>query len=460
MKYEKYRRFILPKVIVDNILFVHSKNPLKDTNKSSLEVAFAIVNDIICKSDMFNRDDNYPLHHIPMHSKDYLEVKYGNDYRRYIEWLWLHNIIWFDESKEGYSTHYYLQSKETYYQLIEINRLDTSLYTYSSINNIKISPLTPINKGIQDIQKNGTFTEFSEVIIRINKSNRSFLTRDYEKESKDLHNSPKHIRAMGQYYRKNLKIDFNGAMHHSIIQYQHEQKSARTSEEENRAYRRFTTRVSSIYDIHQGSKNKSLRFKRNQTNERLDTNLTNMASDLRPFLIGYSDMTYFDLKNSQPVLFNILLKNKRIGASPHQLEELDRYYVLTTSGDWYEELATILDCDRETAKEAWMVIAYSSNSSKRYRPLKKQFSKHFPFINSIIETYKETNHNQFAIELQKVESKIFIGKICKELVKEGIFPYTFHDAVMVPTTHSDATLRIMKSILEKELGSIPEIRIN
>jgi len=48
-------------------------------------------------------------------------------------------------------------------------------------------------------------------------------------------------------------------------------------------------------------------FKRNKTNRRLDTNLTNLKSDLRQFIKG--DYVSIDLKNSQPLLLGILIDN-------------------------------------------------------------------------------------------------------------------------------------------------------
>ena len=48
-------------------------------------------------------------------------------------------------------------------------------------------------------------------------------------------------------------------------------------------------------------------FKRNNTNKRLDTNLTNLKSDLRQFITG--DYVSIDLKNSQPFLLGILIDN-------------------------------------------------------------------------------------------------------------------------------------------------------
>lgn len=46
-------------------------------------------------------------------------------------------------------------------------------------------------------------------------------------------------------------------------------------------------------------------FKRNSTNQRLDTNFTNLKSELRQFIIG--DYIQIDLKNSQPFFLSVFI---------------------------------------------------------------------------------------------------------------------------------------------------------
>jgi hypothetical protein len=225
----------------------------------------------------------------------------------------------------------------------------------------------------------------------------------------------------------------------------------------NRAYNRYIARTTSINEIDNGKKNKSLRFYRNATNKRLETNLTNMASDLRPFIVGIENMTYFDLSNSQPVLFNIQLEKYKKDASPELLKEIDWYYGLTKDGQWYELLMKIFNTDdREVCKKNWMKIAYSKNDS--YRHLKKVFKRALPEIYKVIENIKKKNYKNFAVGLQTLESKIFITKICSKLVEVGIIPYTLHDGLLVLDEYADETLKIMESVLTECLGFTPTIK--
>lgn len=66
----------------------------------------------------------------------------------------------------------------------------------------------------------------------------------------------------------------------------------------------------------------------------------------------------------------------------------------------------------------------------------------------------------FAIELQKIESKVFIDKICKVLVGEGIIPYTIHDGLIVPKASTARTKEIMLEELKKVIGDYPTIKVS
>lgn len=104
-----------------------------------------------------------------------------------------------------------------------------------------------------------------------------------------------------------------------------------------------------------------------------------------------------------------------------------------------------------------MQIAYSEND--HYLNEKKVFKAGFPEIYSLIEKIKEVNYEQFSIELQLIESKIFIDEICKELVSQNIIPYTMHDGLLVSEEHKQKTLDIMSIILKNHLGAVPKIKV-
>ena len=465
VKYTKYRSFLLPKEVVEVLFLTAHHIPLQDNKESEIIVGLSVINDILSKSNQNRTLDDYPFHCIPMDSR-FLQTKYGNDYNKYIEWLIIHNVIWRDFYFDGRTTHYYLQSNETYFSKINflcgendipVESIGAVIDTYCLRDNIEISLESHTIRGISTNQKNRIFNSWYKIKVPITKTNKKFLTKDYEADSTYINNAPKHIKKMGSHYRKGLKIQYEEAIDHSENRYLNELSEAKNNKEEVSAFKRYSSRISSINAIHNGSLNKTLRFKRNSTNKRLDTNLTNMASDLRPFLVGYDAMSYLDLSNSQPVLFNILLQSYRKNASEPLLKEIDDYFSITTSGKWYEWLQGLYCKTRNECKEIWMKIAYSKNHHNQ--EVKQLFQKEFPLVYSIIAEIKKENHANFAIELQRIESKIFIDEICKELVNHSIIPYTMHDGLLVTNEYEETTLKTMRTILKERLGAIPLIKV-
>lgn len=454
-KIKKYRKFILPKEIVEAIVYTAQQVPFE--GECLLPVCFSVVNDIIKKSPEYNRSDDNRFY-IPMYSSGYLKVKYGNNYASYMRWMVIYNILYSTEAYKDNCTYYFLQNPDTYSSLCTTmySKDSVDVYTYCLEENIEISPVPAVFKGMKEINKNRIYNDWYEVKIPINRGNKRYLTRQYEDDSKFINNAPHHIKKMGQAYRK-ISIRYDEAKAFIENQYINELYSSSKPEEISAAYYRYASRLNSINEISNGKKNKSLRFSRNATNNRLDTNLTNMASDLRKFIVGIEDMVYIDLKNSQPVLFNLMLNDYREGASPQLLEEIEKYKQLTATGKWYEYLGGLFQADREFGKQIWMKIAYSKNSSNK--DAKKIIKNDFPLMMEIIESIKQENHADFAIGLQKLESNIFIDEICRALVKASIIPYSLHDGLLLPVEHESKAIEIIMSILKAHLGINPELSI-
>jgi hypothetical protein len=449
--------------MVDQLILSSYLSPLENKKESELVIGLAVINDILSKSNQLRNLIDYPFHCIPMDSR-YLQVKYGNNYKQYIQWLIINQVIWHDYHYKGRTTHYYLQSIESYTSYTSFIskendiKLEDVLDTYCLQEGIHITLETHDIKENNAIQKNRMVNQWYKIKVPITKTNKRFLTKDYEEDANRINNSPKHIKKMGSHFKKNIEIRYEDALVHSQERYNNELLEAKTRAEEICAYKRYSSRISSINAVNNGTINKSLRFRINNTNKRLDTNLTNMATDLRQFIVGYENMTYLDLSNSQPVLFNIMLKEFRKDASIKLAKELDKYFVITTTGKWYEWLQSIYGMSRNDCKKIWMQIAYSEN--KHYKDSKIVFRKVFPLILSIIENAKVKNHAEFSIALQLIESNIFINEISKELVKVDIIPYTMHDGLLVPKEKGDRTLEIMSSVLKKHLGVVPLISID
>lgn len=452
-----YRKLIIPEVILKTMLYARQIHPISNTDFLK---ALSIIDEIQKKNEIFNRNKNYIYLNIPL-SSTYLKKKYGNDYKRIIiDFLVKNQIIWKDYFHSGKCYYFHLFSYQSYIdnikKIIHFNNIieEVSPYTYCFQNNIKNKQLTIDTEGIEGDLKNRIFTDYLEILIPLNKKDLKFLKKTYEADACFINNSSNHIKKMGSHFKKNLKIDFDKAKKFIDLQFVEALQKAKDEDEIQEATRKYTYRLTSIANISDGKKRKTLRFSRNETNNRIDTNLTNMAGELRQFIVGSENMAYLDLTNSQPVFFNILLREWK-GKNPQLDKEIEEYESYTSKGIWYEHLGSIFRCDRDTGKDNWMLIAYSENKDCKH--LKNAFRKVYPELMGVIETYKKKNYEAFSIELQKIESKIFIDKICKSLVESNIIPYTFHDAVMVPKNDMEKTEGIMKNILTQELGWTPRI---
>jgi len=243
--------------------------------------------------------------------------------------------------------------------------------------------------------------------------------------------------------------------------------------------------------------NEDKRMQRNDTNNRLDSNLTNMSSYLLKFIKQIEGYKQEDLSNSQPLLvnpildscFNISFFNKSMDDSllyvsrtikQNLLKDLDKstkeillqmslkssvtlelslFKNVTSNGTFYEYLETEINkalgkkiITRNHAKMIWMLVAYSKNSS--YKQLKELFKLVFPNIYEVIHLLKEHNDYQlFSVTLQQIESYLFIDVICKELVENGITPLTKHDSCIVKPEEIAKTKEIIKTVIGNVVGT-------
>ena len=204
-----------------------------------------------------------------------------------------------------------------------------------------------------------------------------------------------------------------------------------------------------------------LYFRKNITNGRLDTNLTSLKSDYKTFIVSNEPLYQIDIVNSQPFILSLLLTSSYVAGFSEK--ELEKYIDWTTSGMFYEMFEktyfnkTGKTLTRKMIKDMMFCIFYSKNGS--YRKEKDIFKSIFPTITDWITKQKESNYNEFAIKLQKIESKICIDIICQELDKEDIKYYTIHDAWLIDKKDIVNTQKIIMNNFYKNFGRRPEMKI-
>jgi len=201
---------------------------------------------------------------------------------------------------------------------------------------------------------------------------------------------------------------------------------------------------------------------------RLHTNVSNLPKELRPFL-RYEDgkLVNIDIANSQPLLFNILIKkySKAFSSYDGHYEDVKKYEELTTAGKIYEYLMVKMgipnEMRQEFKKDVFGKIFYCDNSKKYVYKERKVFQRLFPNVYKIIEHYKKDNYKQLPISLQKAEAEIMIGTICKRIANERpeIFITTIHDSIMTTNKNKNYVSDVILNEFEKNFNLKPTIKI-
>lgn len=185
-------------------------------------------------------------------------------------------------------------------------------------------------------------------------------------------------------------------------------------------------------------KNKNYMASRNETNNRLDTNLTNMSSLLVDEICLQNNLVQIDLASSQFTLFSNHLTHKLT------TDDFIRFKTLSSSGNLYMNIQQELGLKSvKEAKNAMFEILFSGRNNKTL--FKRKIKEVFPSVVEWIDNYKkEHGDNEFSIMLQRIESELFIDKVLKRLKKLKYFCLTKHDSLIIKRGDYEAIMDIVK----------------
>jgi hypothetical protein len=186
---------------------------------------------------------------------------------------------------------------------------------------------------------------------------------------------------------------------------------------------------------------------------RVHTNLTNLASDLRQF-IRYKGkkLGQVDLRNSQPFLLNLLIKNKINFRDERQVSEYNKYKDLTERGEFYSYLMSEfgeysdIEEKRQNFKKVFFGRVFFDVNRKQLKKEEELFKNVFPTIFSIIREIKKEDYTQLAISLQKIESSVIITECVRKIRVENptMFIATIHDSLVGEISN----LKYFKNVVE------------
>ena len=319
------------------------------------------------------------------------------------------------------------------------------------------------------------------------------FARTLKNRKTHYYRQPEHLKVMRNYIIDEMTFDVEGS-----IKWVQENT---TSEDKQAHY------LNSILKL---SDRRERYAHQNKTNQRLDTNITNLKTELRVFVDPGMDKAHIDLKNSQPYLLSTLIvgiaKNLpflvgRVSTKEREylklipiclgftawdmsimfgvqhfrravnllknrdIKDLEKFRKAATEGKLYEQFAELLgdDTTRDEAKDIYFKVLFSRNrgsdNSVPYHLQKNKFAAIYPTVSAVIRVLKNRRHASLAIMLQRMESQLFIGEISKTLVEGGIVPITIHDSFLVPFEHGERTLEITKAAFKEQTGAVPTFSV-
>ncbi len=223
--------------------------------------------------------------------------------------------------------------------------------------------------------------------------------------------------------------------------------------------------------------------------ERLHTPFSNLWKQLRPFIRieGSKDAPgVTDIANSQPYFSSIAINPTLIDLILPEFKacipalqnlkgksDFEKYAELCATGKLYEYWMSLREgIDRDTAKEEIFYLMFSPNRAPKkweklgavtkrlireifntefpsvnaaFRKIKALSEKELPFIETIFLNKKgkfegpSGYHKSLACMMQRMESRIFLGRIVPKLIEIGAGPFlTVHDSVIVSPHHLKA----------------------
>ncbi|KAA9332678.1 hypothetical protein [Adhaeribacter soli] len=225
----------------------------------------------------------------------------------------------------------------------------------------------------------------------------------------------------------------------------------------------ISSRIASINRVN----NKEQSAIRPLPQNRVHTNLTNMASDLRPYLYLEEnpniELVSLDVSNSQPfVLVKLILDF--IDSQCYFVDHTTQMYIdLVSNGKFYSHMKSLLnsaDCDKIFKQRMFGRIFYDEHKNCIRTQEWKVFCENFPIVAQAIEEKKKSGYEKLSLEMQEIEAQINIDGVLRELYHK--YPDTFfnhiHDSIIFPSGFETEVKALMEYHYNRVVGYIPNIK--
>ena len=177
---------------------------------------------------------------------------------------------------------------------------------------------------------------------------------------------------------------------------------------------------------------------RNDTNNRLDYNLTGLKKEL-----------FAKLKFDGQALKELDIANAQFAIAAHINPSIDADFIsLAESGGLYEYIERQLGLPSKEGKKLMFRIAFDK---VKFIPEYNQIRNLFPKFMKWVDNYKkEHGYKMFANLLQKKEAEIMIDGLLFFLIEKGYEVFPIHDAIRV----KESQLNVLRSLVNNYFGSI------
>lgn len=194
---------------------------------------------------------------------------------------------------------------------------------------------------------------------------------------------------------------------------------------------------------------------------RLHTNFTILKSFIRKNCLLIEDEETFeiDIKNSQPLFLNLVMKDFSDDIDP---TELEFYRYLTFEGNFYQFLKEKFQIkDKKIVKEITYKVLFGRNYPNKYD---KMFSQLFPSIYAFIKKFKKQkgDYRTLSYELQKYESNFLFNKVVKSLNQHypDVKLISCHDSLICKQSDKTIVSDTLGELLKEEFNFISSHTFN
>jgi hypothetical protein len=170
---------------------------------------------------------------------------------------------------------------------------------------------------------------------------------------------------------------------------------------------------------------------RNETNNRLDYNLTNLKSEL---------FNYLTLDNEETIEIDI--KNAQFAIAAYLNPEIDHTFIeKAQNGTLYSFIEKELNLKEKEGKSLMFRIAFDKvKSDEEFNKVRQLFPKFMVWVDS----YKKAHgYKMFSNLLQRNESAIMIDGLLKLFIENGIKTLPIHDAIRVKKSDKEKAMEII-----------------